>query len=251
MVAFRGVGYVVVGPASVVLVEGAPAELEPPPVVVGSVVGVVGVVGVVAGGGLDDVVVGGFGGDVVSGGGLPPVSPRGGGGGEGWVTTVVVVLPSGLTDTTVVGALGDVGVEVVGSPAVEGPVEDGVFDSVWTPAGSVPWPPVPPVPPAVPAGTGPASSATAANAVATTSPATPSTTYPVRFGLLLRGGAVSILVTRELESDPSGRGIQAPWGMGESRFEVVNGAQRSNTAPRGGGPTSARRLSPPWGHSPR
>ncbi|NBH10012.1 hypothetical protein GTY80_43070, partial [Amycolatopsis sp. SID8362] len=81
---------------------GAPPVLVPPPVGVvdgGSVVGVVGgVVGVVDGG--FEVVVGGFGG-VVCGGGLPPVSLRGGGG--GWVTSVVVVLPSGLTDTSVVG----------------------------------------------------------------------------------------------------------------------------------------------------
>ncbi|MEV6878162.1 hypothetical protein [Amycolatopsis sp. NPDC051128] len=253
MVAFRSVGYGVVGPVSVVLAEGAPAELEPPPGVVGSVGEVVGVVGVVVTGGLVEVGVVGFGGDVVAGGGLPPVSPRGGGVEERG-TTVVVVLPSGLTDTTVVGVLGDVGAEVVGSPpTVEGPVEDGVFDSVRTPAGTVPWPPGPPVPPAVPAGTGPASPATAANAVETTSPATPSTTYPVRFGLLLRGGAVSILVTRELESDPSGRGIQAPWEMGESRFEVVNLGHCVviGHRARGGGATSAGRLSPPREHSPR
>jgi hypothetical protein len=200
----------------VVLDEGAPAELEPPP---DGVVGVgsleVGVVGVVVGGGVIDVFGGGVTDECV-GGGLSPVSLRGGGGGggEAWVTTVVVVLPSGLTDTTVVGALEDEGLDVVGAPLeVDGPLDDGLAGSVWTPAGTVPWPPGPPVPPAVLAGVGPASSATAANAVATTSPATPSTTYPVRFGLLLFGGAVSILVTRELESDPSGRGIQAPWGF--------------------------------------
>ncbi|WP_290049894.1 hypothetical protein [Amycolatopsis solani] len=168
------------------------------------------------------VVVGGFG-VVVTGGGLSPVSLRGGGG--GWVTSVVVVLPSGLTDTTVVGALDDVVAEVlVGAPTVDGPDGDGVFGTVCRPACEVPWPPVPPVPPAVVAGSGPASSATAANAVATTSPATPSTTYPVRFGLLLLGGAVSILVIRELESDPSGRGIQAPWGFRGGAGEVVNRA---------------------------
>jgi hypothetical protein len=194
--------------------DGAPLVLVPPPpvVVVGSgegvVVGVVGVVGgvlVVDGGG---VLVG-----VVCGGGLAPVSLRGGGG-EAWVTTVVVVLPSGLTDTTVVGALEDGADDSVDGtpPTVEGPLT-GVLGAVCRPACDVPWPPVPPVPPAVPARSGPASSATAANAVATTRPATPSTTYPVRFGLLLLGGAVSILVIRELESDPSGRGIQAPWGF--------------------------------------
>ncbi|WP_410642113.1 hypothetical protein [Amycolatopsis sp. lyj-346] len=190
--------------------EGAPAELEPPP---GVVVGVgsldVGGVGdgVVVTGGFE--LEGGVGCWLVTGGGLPPVSLRGGGGGEGWVTTVVVVLPSGLTDTTVVGVLDDVGLDVVGAPLeVDGSLDDGLAGSVCTPAGRVPWPPGPPVPPAVVAGPGPASSATAANAVATTSPATPSTTYPVRFGLLLLGGAVSILVIRELESDPAGRGIR-------------------------------------------
>ncbi|MFF1608764.1 hypothetical protein ACFVYA_13365 [Amycolatopsis sp. NPDC058278] len=190
---------------------GVPPVLVPPPDgVVGVEVGA-GVVGVVVGGfsELGEADVGGVNGGDVTGGGLPPVSMRGGGGGDGWVTTVVVVLPSGLTDTTVVGALGDVGFDVVGAPLeVAGSLGDGVAGSVCTPAGTVPWPPGPPVPPAVVAGTGPASSATAANAVATTSPATPSTTYPVRFGLLLLGGAVSILVIRELESDPAGRGIR-------------------------------------------
>lgn len=195
--------------------------LVPPPEVgvVGSVVGVVvgGVVGVVVGG--FGVVVGGFG-VVVTGGGLPPVSLRGGGG--GWVTSVVVVLPSGLTDTTVVGALDDVAADsLVGAPTVDGPADEGVVGIVCRPACEVPWPPVPPVLPAVVAGSGPASSATAANAVATTRPATPSTTYPVRFGLLLFGGAVSILVI------PSGRGIQAPWGkLRGGAGEVGNGALR-------------------------
>jgi hypothetical protein len=205
----------------VVLDDGAPAELEPPPpagvVGVVGVVGVTGVVGVVDGDeGGDGLVVGVVG---VTGGGLLPVSLRGGGSGD-WVTTVVVVLPSGLTDTTVVGALDDVGLDVVGAPLeVAGSLDDdGVAGSVCTPAGRVPWPPGPPVPPAVVAGPGPASSATAANAVATTSPATPSTTYPVRFGLLLLGGAVSILVIRELESDPAGRGIRGSLGdFGERR----------------------------------
>ncbi|WP_233223508.1 hypothetical protein [Amycolatopsis sp. CA-128772] len=194
----------------VVLDDGAPAELEPPPLGSVGVVdgGVVGVVGVVTGGGVVVVFGGGETDVCTGGGGLPPVSLRGGGG-AGWVTTVVVVLPSGLTDTTVVGALDDVGLDVVGAPLeVEGSVDDGLAGRVCTPAGTVPWPPGPPVPPAVVAGAGPASSATAANAVATTSPATPSTTYPVRFGLLLLGGAVSILVIRELESDPAGRGIR-------------------------------------------
>lgn len=211
-------------PAPVVLDEGAPAELEPPPDgVVGDVGSVVGVVGVVVGGVVD--VFGGGVTDECVGGGLSPVSLRGGGGGggEACVTTVVVVLPSGLTDTTVVGALEDVGLDVVGAPLeVGGPLDDGLAGRVCTPAGTVPWPPGPPVPPAVLAGAGPASSATAANAVATTSPATPSTMYPVRFGLLLLGGAVSILVTRELEADPSGRGIQAPWGFrGGAVLEVT------------------------------
>lgn len=200
----------------VVLDDGAPAELEPPPLAVVVVVGgVTGVVGVVVGGFSDvgGAEVGGVNEGVVTGGGLPPVSMRGGGGGEGWVTTVVVVLPSGLTDTTVVGALGDVGFDVAGAPLeVAGSLGDGVAGRVRTPAGTVPWPPGPPVPPAVEAVPGPASSATAANAVATTSPATPSTTYPVRFGLLLLGGAVSILVIRELESGPSGRGIRGSLG---------------------------------------
>ncbi len=211
----------------VVLDEGAPAELEPPPVddvVVGG--GVTGVVGVVVGGfsELGGADVGGVYGGGETGGGLPPVSMRGGGGGDGWVTTVVVVLPSGLTDTTVVGALGDVGFDVVGAPLdeVAGSLGDGVAGRVCTPAGTVPWPPGPPVPPAVVAGIGPASSATAANAVATTSPATPSTTYPVRFGLLLLGGAVSILVIRELESDPAGRGIRGSLGKGRRHsFEMA------------------------------
>jgi acylphosphatase len=44
--------------------------------------------------------------------------------------------------------------------------------------------------------------------------------------LLLLGGAVSILVIRELESDPSGRGIQAPWDFGESGRGRVIGARR-------------------------
>jgi hypothetical protein len=193
---------------------GEPPVLSPPPVgvvgvVLGGVVGGV-VVGVVVLGVVGGVVFG-----VVCGGGLP-VSSRGGGGGEAWVTTVVVVLPSGLTDTTVVGALDDVVADsVVGAPTVDGPAEDGVFDAVCRPACEVPWPPVPPVPPAVPARSGPASSATAANAVATTRPATPSTTYPVRFGLLLFGGAVSILVTCELGADPSGRGITGSSGVRE------------------------------------
>jgi hypothetical protein len=197
----------------VVVGDGEPAVLVPPPlgvVLVG--VGVVVGGGVVDVGGLGVVLVGGFG--VVDTGGGLPVSSRGGGGGEAWVTTVVVVLPSGLTDTTVVGALGDVVADSLddGPPTVDGPVEDGVFGTVCRPACEVPWPPVPPVPPAVPAGSGPASSATAANAVATTRPATPSTTYPVRFGLLLFGGAVSILVTCELDADPSGRGITGSSG---------------------------------------
>ncbi|MEV4053953.1 hypothetical protein AB0J55_22410 [Amycolatopsis sp. NPDC049688] len=207
----------------VVLDEGAPAELEPPPlgsdgVVVG---GVVGVVGVVAGGVGVGFVVGVVG--VWTGGGeLSPGSLRGGGGGAGWVTTVVVVLPSGLTETTVVGALDDEGLDVVGAPLEAGGLlDDGAVGSVCTPAGTVPWPPGPPVPPAVVAGAGPASSATAANAVATTSPATPSTTYPVRFGLLLLGGAVSILVIRELESDPAGRGIRGSLGNSGGAGEVV------------------------------
>ncbi|WP_410624263.1 hypothetical protein [Amycolatopsis sp. cmx-8-4] len=209
--------YLVVGDVPVVLTDGAPDELPPPPaggvlvsvggsvrgdVVVGGVVGVV-----VTGGGVFVVVL-------VTGGGVLPGPPGGGvyGGGGAWVTTVVVVLPSGLTETTVVGALDEcVSVGGGGPPRVDGPPGVGVPDTVWTPAGEVPWPPGAPVPPAVVAGAGPASSATAANAVATTSPATPSTTYPARFGLLLFGGAVvSILVTRELESDPSGRGIEAP-----------------------------------------
>ncbi|MDX3193025.1 hypothetical protein PV458_31855 [Streptomyces sp. MN03-5084-2B] len=238
-----------------VLDEGAPAELEPPAGGgVGVVLGVTGVVGVVLGGfsGLEEVDVGGVNGGVVAGGGLPPVSLRGGGGGEVWVTTVVVVLPSGLTDTTVVGTLGVVGLDVAGAPLeVAGSVDDGVADGVWTPAaGTVPWPPGPPVPPAVEAGTGPASSATAANAVATTSPATPSTTYPVRFGLLLLGGAVSILVIRELESDPAARGIRGSLGKGRARARPGNGACPVEHS-RGGGPTSAGRLSPAGGYSPR
>ncbi|RSD24002.1 hypothetical protein EIY87_05510 [Amycolatopsis eburnea] len=220
---------------------GVPPVLVPPPpvVVVGGVSDVVGGGVVVVVGGFGVVVTGGFG-VVVCGGGLPPVSLRGGGG--GWVTSVVVVLPSGLTDTTVVGALEDVVADsVVGAPTVDGPAEDGVAGTVCRPACEVPWPPVPPVPPAVVAGPGPASSATAANAVATTRPATPSTTYPVRFGLLLLGGAVSILVI------PSGRGIQAPWGnFGEARARSVTGH-----CARGGGATSARRLSPACGYSPR
>ncbi|ADJ43710.1 hypothetical protein AMES_1886 [Amycolatopsis mediterranei S699] len=212
--------------------EGAPAELEPPPVddvVVGG--GVTGVVGVVVGGfsELGGADVGGVYGGDETGGGLPPVSMRGGGGGgAGWVTTVVVVLPSGLTDTTVVGTLGDVALDGVGAPleGVAGALDDGVAGSVRTPAGTVPWPPGPPVPPAVVAGTGPASSATAANAVATTSPATPSTTYPVRFGLLLLGGAVSILVIRELESDPAGRGIRGSLGNSGRRGAEVADRER-------------------------
>jgi hypothetical protein len=214
------VGLPVEPDVSVVVAVGEPPVLVPPPVVVegGSVVVLGG--GVVDVGGLGVVlVVGGFWVGVVCGGG----SLRGGGV-EACVTTVVVVLPSGLTETTVVGALDD-GVSdgdgapprVVGPPGVEA-----VVGVVCRPACDVPWPPVPPVPPAVLARSGPASSATAANAVATTSPATPSTTYPVRFGLLLFGG-VSILVTRELESDPSGRGIQAPWGCGKRGCEVVGG----------------------------
>lgn len=199
--------------------DGAPPVLELPPVVV--VVGGVGSSDVL--GGVEVVVlvvVGGFGldGGWDTGGGLPPVSLRGGGGGSAWVTTVVVVLPSGLTDTTVVGALDDVVADsLVGAPTVDGPADDGVFGTVCRPACEVPWPPVPPVLPAVLAGSGPASSATAANAVATTSPATPSTTYPVRFGLLLFGGAVSILVTCELEAVPSGRGIAGSSGVRERR----------------------------------
>lgn len=246
-----------------VLDEGAPAELEPPPDAVVVVVGGVGVFEVV--GGVD---VDGFGsglgeadvGGCVTGGGLPPVSMRGGGGGEGWVTTVVVVLPSGLTDTTVVGTLGDVGLDVAGAPLeVAGSLGDGVAGSVRTPAGTVPWPPGPPVPPAVEAVPGPASSATAANAVATTSPATPSTTYPVRFGLLLLGGAVSILVIRALESDPSGRGIRgslgsveaAQRGGGTARGRGSGALVRMEQCAHGGGATSAGRLSPACGHSPR
>lgn len=220
----------------VVLDAGAPAELEPPPaglvVVVGSGEDVVGVVV----GGVVDVFGGGVT-DVCTGGGLSPVSLRGGGGGgEACVTTVVVVLPSGLTDTTVVGALEDEGLDVVGAPLeVAGSLDDGLVGSVCTPAGTVPWPPGPPVPPAVLAGTGPASSATAANAVATTSPATPSTTYPVRFGLLLLGGAVSILVTRELESDPSGRGIRGSLGIsGRRGAEVVYRAKPRRGTDLGG-----------------
>ncbi|SEC12035.1 hypothetical protein SAMN04489727_2639 [Amycolatopsis tolypomycina] len=241
----------------VVLDVGAPAELEPPPDGGGSdeveVVGggddvVVGVVLVVVGG-----CVGCW---LVAGGGLPPVSPRGGRGGDVCVTTVVVVLPSGLTETTVVGVLVDVGLDVVGAPLeVDGSVDDGVAGSVWTPAGRVPWPPGPPVPPAVDAGPGPASSATAANAVATTSPATPSTTYPVRFGLLLLGGAVSILVIRELESDPAGRGIRGSLGNGEARSRPGTGLSRERASrerhSHGGGATSAGRLSPSCGYSPR
>ncbi|GAB3156952.1 hypothetical protein GCM10027258_64370 [Amycolatopsis stemonae] len=203
----------------VVVGDGEPAVLVPPPLggvevgagdVVGSGDEVGGVVVlVVVGGGFCDEGGGEF------GGGLP-VSSRGGGG--GWVTRVVVVLPSGLTDTTVVGTLdGVVAGALVGMPpSVDGVADDGVFDTVCRPPREVPWPPVPPVPPAVPAMSGPASSATAANAVATTSPATPSTTYPVRFGLLLFGGAVSILVTGEFEADPSGRGIAGSSGVRES-----------------------------------
>lgn len=223
-----------VGAVPVVLTGGAPGELPPPPAggvdvsvggsVRGDVVVVVGVVVVVVG------VVVWLGGSECGGGVLPPVSLRGGGG--AWVTTVVVVLPSGLTETTVVGALEEgVSVGDGGPPRVDGPPGVGVAGTDWTPAGEVPWPPGAPVPPAVVAGAGPASSATAANAVATTSPATPSTTYPARFGLLLFGGAVvSILVMRELESDPSGRGIQAPSRSG-SGSEVV---KRSLLAPGGG-----------------
>lgn len=218
---------------SVVLGDGEPAVLVPPPVVV-VVVGGVGSSDVV-GGGVDFVVVGGGfgldgGGD--TGGGLPPVSLRGGGGGSAWVTTVVVVLPSGLIETTVVGALDDVVADsLVGAPTVDGLLDDGVLGTVCRPACEVPWPPVPPVPPAVLAGSGPASSATAANAVATTSPATPSTTYPVRFGLLLFGGAVSTLVTCELEADPSGRGIAGSSGVRERRGR----GRESITASPGGG----------------
>jgi hypothetical protein len=201
---------------SLVLGDGEPALLVPPPVGDGVVVG-----GVVVGSGdvVGGVVLGVDGGvvfGVVCGGGLP-VSSRGGGGGSAWVTTVVVVLPSGLIDTTVLGVADDVADDDadVGAPAVDGPVDDGVFGTVCRPACEVPCPPVPPVPPAVLAGSGPASSATAANAVATTRPATPSTTYPVRFGLLLFGGAVSILVTCELDADPSGRGIAGSSGVRE------------------------------------
>lgn len=237
----------------VVLGDGAPPVLELPPVVV--VVGGVGSSDVV-GGGVDFVVVGGFGVDcgVDCGGGLPPVSSRGGGGGgSAWVTTVVVVLPSGLTETTVVGALDAVVADaLVGTPpTVDGPLDDdGVLGTVCRPACEVPWPPVPPVLPAVVAGSGPASSATAANAVATTNPATPSTTYPVRFGLLLFGGAVSILVTGELEADPSGRGIAGSSGVRESAVEAVNRSLRSR-AGEPGRTTSAARLSPSVPHSPR
>jgi hypothetical protein len=232
----------------VVLDEGAPAELEPPPLAVVVVVGSGVVVGGVVVGGVVDVFGGGVT-DVCTGGGFSPVSLRGGGGGggEACVTTVVVVLPSGLTDTTVVGALDDEGLDVVGAPLeVDGSPDDGVVGSVCTPAGTVPWPPGPPVPPAVLAGDGPASSATAANAVATTSPATPSTTYPVRFGLLLLGGAVSILVIRELESDPAGRGIRGSLGNSGRR-----GRGRVTGQSHGGGATSAARLSPACGYSPR
>jgi hypothetical protein len=214
--------------------------------------------GVVAGFEVEGVVVGvlsgGFGlvvglGMVVCGGGLWPVSLRGGV--DARVTTVVVVLPSGLIETTVLGAVGDGVSDGVGvPPTVIGPPAVGVPGTVWTPAGDEPVPPGPPVPPAVVAGAGPASSATAANAVAKTSPATPSTTYPARFGLLLLGGAVSILVMRELESDPSGRGIQAPWRSGKrgSRSSI----DRSLLARAGepGRATSAGRLSPPVPHSP-
>lgn len=234
--------------------DGEPAVLVPPPPVV--LVGGSGVVvggGVVDVGGLGVVVGGGFecDGDGDCGGGLP-VSSRGGGGGSAWVTTVVVVLPSGLTDTTVVGALDDVVAEVLGGtlPMVDGPADDGVFGTVWRPACEVPWPPVPPVPPAVVAGSGPASSATAANAVATTRPATPSTTYPVRFGLLLFGGAVSILVTGEFEADPSGRGITGSSGFGKARGEAVNRSLLSR-AGEPGRTTSAARLSPSVPYSPR
>jgi hypothetical protein len=160
---------------SVGVAVGAPPVLVSP--LEGGVVVGLGVVvggGVVDVGGLGVVLVGGFGVVVVTGGGLSPVSLRGGGG--AWVTIVVVVLPSGLTETTVVGAVEDVADDSVGTPpTVEGPLV-GVFGTVCRPAWDVPWPPVPPVPPAVPAGSGPASSATAANAVATTRPATPSTT---------------------------------------------------------------------------
>jgi hypothetical protein len=239
---------------SAVVAVGEPPVLELPPVVV--LVGGVSVgegVVVVGEGVIDLLVVGGFGMELDAGGGLPPVSPRGGGGGEAWVTTVVVVLPSGLTDTSVVGALDDVGADsVVGTPpTVDGPVDDGVLGRVCRPACDVPWPPVPPVLPAVLAAPGPASSATAANAVATTSPATPSTTYPVRFGLLLFGGAVSILVRGELAADPSGRGIAGSSGV---REEARCEAGESITAFPGGGPgrtASAARLSPPVPHSPR
>lgn len=219
---------------SVVLGDGEPAVLVPPPLDGGVVVGSGDVVGVVLEvGGLGVVVLaGGFGVLEETGGGLP-VSSRGGGGGSAWVTTVVVVLPSGLTETTVVGALDDVvGDSLDGTPpTVDGPLDDGVFGTVCRPACEVPWPPVPPVPPAVVAGSGPASSATAANAVATTSPATPSTTYPVRFGLLLFGGAVSILVTGEFEADPSGRGIAGSSGVRERRGR----GRESITAFPGGG----------------
>jgi hypothetical protein len=211
--------------ASLVVGDGEPALLVPPPEGDGVVVGVVVVgSGVVVGG----VVLGVDGGVVLGvdcGGGLP-VSSRGGGGGSAWVTTVVVVLPSGLIDTTVLGAVVDVADDSdVGAPAVDGPDGDGVFGAVCRPACEVPWPPVPPVPPAVVAGSGPASSATAANAVATTRPATPSTTYPVRFGLLLFGGAVSILVTCELEADPSGRGIAGSSGVRERRGVLKDAAR--------------------------
>ncbi len=217
---------------SVVLGDGEPAVLVPPPPVVVVVVGGVGSADVV--GGVDVLVFvgGGFGEEVVAGGGLP-VSSRGGGGGSAWVTTVVVVLPSGLTETTVVGALEDVVADSLDGtpPTVDGPLDDGVFGTVCRPACEVPWPPMPPVPPAVVAGSGPASSATAANAVATTRPATPSTTYPVRFGLLLFGGAVSILVTGEFEADPSGRGIAGSSGVRERRGR----GRESITAFPGGG----------------
>jgi hypothetical protein len=211
--------------ASLVLGDGAPPVLELPPVVVdGGGASVVDGGGVVEVGGLGVVLVGGLGVEV-TGGGLP-VSSRGGGGGSAWVTTVVVVLPSGLIDTTVLGAVEDVADDSdVGAPAVDGPDGDGVFGAVCRPACEVPWPPVPPVPPAVVAGSGPASSATAANAVATTRPATPSTTYPVRFGLLLFGGAVSILVTCELEADPSGRGIAGSSGVRERRGVLKDAAR--------------------------
>jgi hypothetical protein len=197
---------------SVVLCDGEPAVLVPPPVGDGVVVGGVVVGSGVVVGGVVLVVGGGVVFGVVCGGGLP-VSSRGGGGGSAWVTTVVVVLPSGLIDTTVLGTVEEVADDSdVGAPAVDGPVDDGVLGTVCRPACEVPWPPMPPVLPAVVAGSGPASSATAANAVATTRPATPSTTYPVRFGLLLFGGAVSILVTCELDADPSGRGITGSSG---------------------------------------